>query len=61
MKSQTDRRSKAGMTRDGSHESFIPMNDLLRRNHKDRVADYLSGMDNQSEDNIVSGKGMVTN
>lgn len=55
MKSQTDRVSKSGLNHDSSMDSFIPMKDLLRRNHKDRVADYLSQMDDQTEDQIVTG------
>ena len=60
MKSQTDRNSKAKLNNDSSRDSFIPMNDLLRRNHKDRVADYLESMDDQTQDQLISAQGMVT-
>ena len=42
--------SRMGMNHDSSRGSFIPMNDLLKRNHHDRVQDYLSQMDYVTED-----------
>lgn len=55
-KSVTDRRHK--LVTDPSRESFIPMNDLLKRNHKDRVQDYLSQMDDTPDELLTSAVGI---
>ena len=36
--------------------SFIPLKDLLRKNHDDRVKDYMSKMAGMSIEEIVNGK-----
>lgn len=36
--------------------SFIPLKDLLRRNHGDRVQDYLQKMDDSSVDDVINPK-----
>ena len=36
--------------------SFIPLKDLLRKNHDDRVIDYMSKMKGMTIEEIVNGK-----
>ena len=36
----------------------MPLRDLLRRNHDDRVQDYLAKMDQQNQDELMNTKTM---
>jgi hypothetical protein len=43
----------------GGGASFIPLKDLLRKNHDDRVKDYMEKMKDMSIEEIVNGKNQL--
>ena len=38
-------------------DSFIPLKDLLKRNHDDRVQDYLTKMNEESQEDVMNTAG----
>jgi hypothetical protein len=38
-------------------DSFIPLRDLLKRNHDDRVQDYLTKMNEESQEDVMNTAG----
>lgn len=50
--------SAVSRTSGGGHHkgggSFIPLRDLLKRNHDDRVQDYLQKMNEESADDLMN-------
>ena len=46
-------KSVGGKSNRGSGVSFVPLKDLLRRGHDDRVQDYLSKLNEQSAEQIA--------
>ena len=41
------------------NDDFIPLKDLLKKNHGDRVSDYMDKMMHMSIDEIVNGRAQL--
>lgn len=48
-------RNSGSKSKNGSGK-FVPLRDLLRRNHDDRVQDYLAKMDQENQEDLLNTK-----
>jgi hypothetical protein len=47
-------RNASAVSRTGNGGSFLPLKDLLKRNHDDRVQDYLTKMNEESAEDLMN-------